>query len=97
MSGWAYLLELTRELRWVWPTTSSCSGLSLSFVLLSTLLACLVGCCLGAVLVLLAVSTTFRRCLQQVVLSVCTPAAPLVTVPAAPGLRRRLAEYRDSA
>lgn len=94
---WAHFLELTRELRFWWPYTSSCTGLSLSFVCLVTILACLLGCCCGAVAVLLAVSNTFRRCLQQILLGLLAQSTPVVPSQVAPSLRRRLAEYRDSA
>ena len=99
MSFWPRLIDLVREVRWVWPgSVTHCTGLSLSFVILLILLACLFGCCCGALTTLLAISSTLRRLDQQLILSFLALSTPVATsTPPAHTLRKRLGEYRGSA
>ena len=96
MSFWPYALELTRELRWLWPS-GSCTGLGLSSVVLVGILCCGAGLCLGIGLTLLVDSNTCRRVVQHAVWALVSNTAPLQAPNAGQALRRRLGEYRNSA
>lgn len=91
MSPWPCILEIAKELCWLWPTAATgCSGLA--FFGGAPDLVRLCGLCCGAFCALLATSAAFRRLLRHLVFGFLSLTSPEVIAPSTQVVRRRLGE-----
>lgn len=93
--NWPLALEFAREVRWLWPSSTSACGPGLAAVALLGLCCLGVGCCCGACITLALTSSTCQRLLHILLVSFVPVVAPASVTVDQQSLRRRLAGYRE--
>lgn len=91
---WGAVLEVLRELRFLWPSFSPCSC-PWGWIFLAILVTFGIGCCCGALLATCAWSHSCRRGLKLLGSLLLASCAPAEAVGQELALRRRLGQYRD--
>lgn len=92
------VLEVLRELRWIWPAPSACGGFGAASVALVAIVFCWIGCLIGACGALLLVSSQCRKGIGWLAAGCASLLVQPEPLQASAALRRRLGQYRlDSA